>query len=35
MNVWQVAAGTPAEGRNYEWAFLRYVFAFAGGPANE
>lgn len=33
MTVWQVAAG--AEGRNYEWAFLRYGLAFAGGEANE
>ena len=35
MTVWQVAAGTPNEGRNYEWAFLRYGLAFAGGEANE
>jgi hypothetical protein len=33
MTVWQVAAG--AEGRNYEWAFLRYGLAFAGGEDNE
>lgn len=35
MTVWQVAAGTPNEGRNYEWAFLRYGLAFAGGSDNE
>lgn len=33
MNYWQIAAGS--EGRNYEWAFLRYGIAFAGGSSNE
>lgn len=33
MNTWQIATG--AEGRDYEWAFLRYGITFAGSTANE